>query len=54
MFLYCLAKSITDKNIPLQSGSVIYEHAKLIGAQYKHTVIFTEDGCISTLTFTQF
>ena len=32
--------SITNKIIPLQSGSVFYEHAKLTGALYKHRVIF--------------
>ena len=31
--------SITDNNVPLQSGSVFYEHAKLTGAQYKHSYI---------------
>ena len=31
-------RSITDENIPLQSGSVFYVHAKLTGAQYKHRV----------------
>ena len=27
---------ITDNNIPLQSGGVFYERAKLTGAHYKH------------------
>ena len=27
---------ITDNIVPLQSGSVFYERAKLTGAQYKH------------------
>ena len=40
-------RSITDKNIPLKSGSVIYERTKLTGAQYKHRVIFTKDGHIT-------
>ena len=30
--------------VPLQSGSVFYERAKLTGAQYKHRYIFTLDG----------
>ena len=34
---------ITNNIIPLQSGSVFYERAKLTGAQYKHRVIFPLD-----------
>ena len=41
--------SITDKNDPLQSGSVFYERAKLTGAQFKHRVIFTVDGHITVV-----
>ena len=37
-------RSITDKFIPLQSGSVFYKCAKLTSAQYKHRYIFTLDG----------
>ena len=40
--------SITDENIPLQPGSVFYEHAKLTGALNKHRVILTKDGRITT------
>ena len=32
--------SITDKIIPLQSGNVFYERAKLTGALYKHSYIY--------------
>ena len=32
--------SITDKNIPFQSGSGIYERAKLTNPQYKHRVLY--------------
>ena len=39
--------SITDKNNPLQSGSVFYKHAKLTCGQYKHIVIFTKNGRIT-------
>ena len=39
--------SITNEIIPLQSGSVLYEHAKLTGVLYKHRVIFTKDGRIT-------
>ena len=38
--------SITDEIIPLQSGSVFYECAKLTGMLYKHRFIFTMDGNI--------
>ena len=37
IFIYC---SITDKNIPFQSGSGIYERAKLTNPQYKHRVLY--------------
>ena len=37
-------RSIIDKFVLLQSGSVFYKHAKLTSAQYKHRVIFTLDG----------
>ena len=40
-------RSITDKNVLLQSGIVFYKRAKLTGTQYKHRVIFTLDDCIS-------
>ena len=33
--------SITDKFVPLQSGNVFNERAKLTGGQYKHRYIFT-------------
>ena len=33
-------RSITDKFVPLQSGSVFYERAKLTGAQYKRRYSF--------------
>ena len=36
--------SITDKFVPLQSGSVFYEHSKLTSAQYKYRYILTLDG----------
>ena len=45
------AHSITDKIIPLQSGSVFYEPTKLTGAQYKHRVQC--NGCI-TVFFSRF
>ena len=38
--------SITNEIIPLQSGSVFYERAKLTGVLYKHRVIFAMDGCL--------
>ena len=37
-------RGITDNIVPLQSGSVFYEHAKVTDAQYKHRYIFTLDG----------
>ena len=37
-------RSITNKFVLLQSGSVFYKSSKLTGAQYKHRVIFTLDG----------
>ena len=48
-YLFCSLRvcSITDQIIPLQSGSVFLEHAKLTGALYKHRVIFTKDGRIT-------
>ena len=35
---------INDNIIPLQSGSVFYEHPKLNGAQYSTDLYFTFDG----------
>ena len=61
---YCheAVHSITDWFVPLQSGSVFYQCAKLTDAQYqyivkftldgKHGVIFTLDDCITIPPFT--
>ena len=46
LFLYRFV-SITNEIIPLQSGSVFYEQAKLTSTLYKHRVIFTKDGRIT-------
>ena len=37
-------RSIANEFVPLQSGIVFYQRAKLTGAQYKHRVVFTLDG----------
>ena len=39
--------TIHDENKPFQTGSVLYECAKLTGVLYGHRVIFSVDGLLT-------